>query len=771
MATKKHQVAVEITGDASGVIRETRRAAQEVKAFERQAAATNQRVGRERQANMAHGVVGRGGSMIAGAAGIGGIFGIQKMLDDVRQFENALTDLQITGGKNIAWTNAMRQRILAVSDATGKSKTEVIEYARAIIEQTGNADLATETLASMGDVAVATGAKMGDLGSVMVKLSGSMRVAGKDAQQAFNILRSQEKLGSVTMGNIAQVFGKVASVGGLFGKQGEGLQGVQAMGGLLQLSARGYGMGQHAEAATSAQRFLQRLAMKPEEIEKAFGLKKGTIGTRQKSGAMEFQSLPSIFRSLGEAAAKRPDIAAKQGLKLFELEGFKVLMELSKAAKTGWTNKTGSLGSAASLFGAGSTNEIAADLAARKASVGFKWDQAISRAQNVLHKNMLPVLEKVTEHLPKLAEALKWIFDNSDKLIRLWLGWQGAQMFSRLADASRQMGAGPGGGGMAGTIGRGALGVVGMAGGAATIFGADKIFGKDAPSWQKTGNTIAAGAMMTGNPYAMAGGAAWMAGNALADVFFDVRKKHLDAVEDLKEAAEEHKRYLKRADFINQYGYESRSHAVTQLTSGGVLAHNFQMYREGLKGASMFDRMKAIGAMLGGGGLAGSDVNEWTRSAQSQGLSYQFRLGEGSGMTPEKLQAARGALQAEIDRATNAAREAAGPAGQFLSAEQIAQQVPELKLMQKLLSNIEGVLNSIKRGQDVQRVIAVTTADPGQRAASTGYRSQAAGDTGGKGYGGVETLAGKARGSVGAVLQRQVATKMAGGSRDVTSGK
>jgi hypothetical protein len=414
----------------------------------RKVAAIQRAAAREQASAMSRirqGVAGRGGGMLSGVLGAAGVMGGMALVKDVRDFEAAITDLQVTGDKTTEWADSTRNAVLSVSDATGKSKGEVVSYLKAIIEQTGDADYAIQTLKQMGDVAVATGANMGDLGSMAVKMGGSMKLAAKDTLPAMGILRKQEKLGSFTMGNIAQSWGKVAVPLGGFGARGLGVEGVTAVGGLLQMAARQGSADDPQTTATSTQRFLERLGRDPRKIEKALGMAPGTLGTQGKNG-FEYRALPEVFRAIGEASAKNKGAFASQGTKLFGLEGVKVAAALQQAAIGGWGNASGKYAAASSLFdvtGAQGLSELNKDKAKVEASAAHKFDLAMTRLTNTFQRQALPLVTKLIEHLPKFVSMIKFMLDHSTSLIALWLGAKGIALFKAMSGGG--VGGGPGG--------------------------------------------------------------------------------------------------------------------------------------------------------------------------------------------------------------------------------------------------------------------------------------------------------------------------------------
>ncbi|MHC4605255.1 MAG: phage tail tape measure protein [Planctomycetota bacterium] len=433
MAIKKHQVAIEITGSSADLNRTLRQSSTQLRTFERHVASVGQRLRRARQSLTGGGVMGRGGGMLRGALGFAGVFGFQQLLQETKNFEEGLSKLMVQGNKSLQWMSSARKQLLGVSNATGLSKNATMAYVSAIIEQTGNADFAVKTLRDMGEVAVATGADMASLGDVMVQLSRNMRLGADDTKAAWDIFRTQEKMGSVTVQNMATQFGKLSGIAPLLGKGGMGLTGISALGGLMQITARGFGREQIGEAGTATQRFLEFLTRNPEKIEKLLGADIGRMGKK----GFEFLDLPTVFRNIGTAAAADPGKMAKYGQQLFGMRGVRTVQQLMAASKQGWAT------AGAPMFGVtGRTGEIEKDAAKVRQTAAYKWNQAIARMSNTLHTSMLPALEAAVELMPRFAKMLKWALENSEMLIKLWLGWKGAKLIQALmAPVGGRMGA------------------------------------------------------------------------------------------------------------------------------------------------------------------------------------------------------------------------------------------------------------------------------------------------------------------------------------------
>lgn len=417
----KQTVAITISADNRRLKADLRRASGELRSFERQVGGVAMRMRRMRQSFMQSGIFGRAGGAVRTAAGFAGAFGFQQLIKDARDYNAGLTDVGITGNLNQRQMAAMGETINKVSNATAKSRNEVLGFVQVVTTLTGDAKGAHVALADMGEIALATGADMNDLAGVFVKLTKNMGIMPSKARAAFNILRSQEKLGSITMANVAQNFGKLAGVGGEFGAEGKGVKGVRAIGGLFQLAGRGFGVGQEAQAAIATEKFLFSLKTKRKQIKKQLGV--DVFDAQGKA-----RDLPTVFEEIGLAIAKNPKAKT---LSLFGERGVRVAAQLRDAVATGSFDPA-----AAKLFTAGARDEISADAAKRRASPAFQFDKAVNQLGNTLKNFAMPLFKSLSKTLkefgPDLVKMLKFVLENSRTLFNLWLGVKGARFFSNL---------------------------------------------------------------------------------------------------------------------------------------------------------------------------------------------------------------------------------------------------------------------------------------------------------------------------------------------------
>lgn len=383
---------------------------------------------KQRVAAMGRGVSGGAGSMVSMALGGAGLFAGAAVLKNAYNFETVLTDIAMKGDMSSEATNKLRSRILGVSNATGIAKEEVASYLGLLIKQTGNVDLATNSMALMGKVAVASGAKMGDLAGIMAKLP-SLGVKTKDAKEALNILLAQGEAGAMELENIPSAVGRMAAPAAKMGVSG--LKGIQQMGTLLQLTQRGFSPGQEGEAANAASRFLDYMMKNRVKVEQKLGV---SLGKKTKKG-FKFKDLGTIMQTLGAAVStgRGGDIMQKSGAELFGLKGQKAVTQLGIAYKQGWYTGTGKdPATGRTLVAAGKLEQMGKfapdDPTGKKSLMEKRYRQrmesdarkikvAWNKLSNEMHKNALPVLKALGAVLPKITPVLGVMIAHLDKLL------------------------------------------------------------------------------------------------------------------------------------------------------------------------------------------------------------------------------------------------------------------------------------------------------------------------------------------------------------------
>jgi hypothetical protein len=435
--------------DSQDLNRDLRRAGNNVRAFERQTKQSASRLQKIRLGPQMKGALGRGSSLVKTAAGMAGVWGFQQLLEQTRNFEDGLARLMLRGNKTAKWLGGAREQFLKVSASTGLAKDEVLRYADAYTEATGDIDGAMKAVARMGKVAVATGASMASLAGMSSQLRDSLGIKDtKNLERVFDILSQQEKLGKIGLSGFSQVAGKVLTSGISFGGMGKGVAGAQALGGLFQVAGRGFGKGQEGEVANAISRFMQKVALQRETPKGKRLLAKMGINLE---GA---QSLTEVFRRIGVGVHTSPKAFALHGQTLFD-EGRRVAEQLGLAAGRGWKGDVGG------IFGAtgrkGGKGAIDIDYEEYIKTPAAQWKKATADMSAAVHRHMLPVLKMAVKLMPEFAKALKWVLNNSESLIKMWLGWQGLKFFMSIGRGLRSIQQGVAGGALPTTGGGGAI--------------------------------------------------------------------------------------------------------------------------------------------------------------------------------------------------------------------------------------------------------------------------------------------------------------------------
>jgi hypothetical protein len=194
-ARKEKTVAAILTAETGQLKREMTRAGGMVTGFAGKVERASTRM-RMALRNVGFGnVTSRLRSMGGSIAAIAGVYGIGKVISDIKDFEAGLTDLGITGNKSNVWLDQTRKKIMEVSSKYAIGRNDVLAYVQTLVTLTGKADMARNTVETMGKVAAATGTNMQDLASMMALLSNSMGITADNAYKVLNILPSGSREG------------------------------------------------------------------------------------------------------------------------------------------------------------------------------------------------------------------------------------------------------------------------------------------------------------------------------------------------------------------------------------------------------------------------------------------------------------------------------------------------------------------------------------------------------------------------------------------------
>ena len=144
----------------------------------------------------------------------------------------------------------LKGQIMAVSQETGQAPEALLDGMNAIVERTGNLDLATKSLGLMAKTAVATGAQMGDVGALVSNLGEKAGVGPEAMTKALETLVQQGKAGAFTMKDLATEGEGLFSVFPQFGKKGEA--GLRSFGAFVQMAKKGSGSASEASTSIAA---------------------------------------------------------------------------------------------------------------------------------------------------------------------------------------------------------------------------------------------------------------------------------------------------------------------------------------------------------------------------------------------------------------------------------------------------------------------------------------------------------------------------------------
>lgn len=336
------------------------------------------------------GRVGRGSARAVGFGVAAAGLNIARLFDarEALGFERSLAllagqaDISASAQANLG--NAITQTSLAF----GAFRGDVLRGVEAVVEKSGDLQLATDIISTMSKAAIGLDADLGDLGKLAAALGVSFKISGKDMEQFFNILIAQGDKGQITLKDFARIAEEVFGTAAGFGVKGK--TGVNAISALIQA-----GVGSAEERKTSIVSFLEQLTAKEKKITDLGVEVRGPKGPKGQQGELRNVAdiLQDIIRVTGGNLGKINKIFSGAALKPF----------LISAAEFRETKKFGSL---KKFLGAGAGSEGLIDKrfqrVAATASVSFdKFNNLIT----VLgEKTIAPVLTDFAMGLNELLQ-------------------------------------------------------------------------------------------------------------------------------------------------------------------------------------------------------------------------------------------------------------------------------------------------------------------------------------------------------------------------------
>jgi TP901 family phage tail tape measure protein len=196
--------------------------------------------------------------------------GIAVAAKDAFHFDEALADINQSSGGAIGNLEALRQKVLDISTATGVSKEDVLSGAQSFVTLTGDAKTAAASLDVFARTAFGQKAEMSDVAEVAATMRQQFGLTADEFERGFSILSSGAKAGAVEFRDMA---GLMAELGASFkvfsGSQGTG--GIATLGALFQVTKQNFGSA--TEAATGLESLFTALQRGAKRLRKEGGIK------------------------------------------------------------------------------------------------------------------------------------------------------------------------------------------------------------------------------------------------------------------------------------------------------------------------------------------------------------------------------------------------------------------------------------------------------------------------------------------------------------------
>ena len=227
----------------------------------------------ERRKAIARGAVGGVGR--AAGFGLGAIGATTAALFDAEQALEFGRSLAILAGQAGITEEAQMRLGQALTDTSvkfGVLRTDALRGFEAVIEKSGDFELATQVIDNMAKASVGLGADMEDLGQLAASLNVSFGAGANEIKKFFDVLTAQGDKGQITLKDFARIGEEVFGTAAGFGIRGA--TGVNALSALIQSS-----VGTADERKTALNSLLSEFVAKKSKIQKKTG-----ISTLDKAG-------------------------------------------------------------------------------------------------------------------------------------------------------------------------------------------------------------------------------------------------------------------------------------------------------------------------------------------------------------------------------------------------------------------------------------------------------------------------------------------------------
>jgi len=315
-------------------------------------------------------------------------------------FDRRLKDIEVQAGLTGKQIDTLKGQLFSVAQDSNIriDPTQLMGAVEAIVEKTGDLDLAQNNLESIGLAIRAVGAEGSHIGAVIAGLKKLGVTEPDEVRRALELLIEQGKAGAFTFQNLAAESGPLMASLASMGQKG--MAAVRTLGALAQTTQMATDSA--AESSTAIQALIREIAVKGKDLEK-----KGiTVFDPQAAaeGREEFLALDQIVRSIIEKSQGR---VSRYG-KIFGEEAQKALKVLGADFQS-----SGDLVKLNEFLAVQSNGtQIVADAAAKTQTMSAAIDSLNGALTRVANDNMAEPIQQIADAINSLdTDELNNLFD------------------------------------------------------------------------------------------------------------------------------------------------------------------------------------------------------------------------------------------------------------------------------------------------------------------------------------------------------------------------
>ncbi|WP_336488277.1 phage tail tape measure protein [Methylobacterium nigriterrae] len=241
---------------------------------------------------------GRHARSLGPLSGAIGAYGVASAYKDAAAFDRRLTMIGQTADASRADINAMGASLFRLAQQTATPIDKLTGGLESLVAQGRSLKEGLDFLPSVALTAAASGSQVEDIAKTADSVSTNFGIAGKQMQNAFDIMVAGGKAGQFELKDMARYLPSLAPAASAVGMKAEkGLADVVAM---LQTIRKGTGTTE--EAATSLTNIFQK--MESEETAKKFKKMGVDLEAAMKKGRKEGRNLIEVFEEAAQKATK-----------------------------------------------------------------------------------------------------------------------------------------------------------------------------------------------------------------------------------------------------------------------------------------------------------------------------------------------------------------------------------------------------------------------------------------------------------------------------------